>query len=352
MDTFNLGYSEEMETCRITNGYGEFRVGRVVLEHKERYILKNTEGEYDAEILGQMRYRAESRADFPAVGDWVVFQEFNKGQAIIYDILPRLNAIERKAVGKEGDRQLIAANIDTALIVVAVDRDFSVNRIQRYLAIVFESNIEAVIVLNKVDLIGNERRDEILSSIKNRIPNIPIIASSCESDLGLESLFEYLKPNQTYCLLGSSGVGKSTLLNKLSGKMLMTTASISETSARGKHTTSHRELILLSNGAMIIDNPGMREVGMVSVASGIEETFDSIVEIASECKFSDCKHSNESGCAVLKALRNGEISQADYDNYMQLQREQEHFESSEIERKQKGKALSKHIKNYYKSKNR
>jgi len=352
MGTFNLGYTKEMETYRIENGYDEFRVGRVVLEHKERYILKNKEGEYDAEILGQMRYKAESRSDFPAVGDWVVFQEFNEEQAIIYAILPRVNILERKAVGKEGDRQLIAANIDTAFIVVAVDRDFSVNRIQRYLAIVLESNIEAVIVLNKIDLIGNEKRDEILSMINSRIPNIPIIMSSCENDSGLASLSEYLKPNQTYCLLGSSGVGKSTLLNKLSGKNLMTTAGISETIVRGKHTTSHRELILLSNGAMIIDNPGMREVGMVSVASGIEETFDSIVEIASECKFSDCKHSNESGCAVLKAMKNGEISQADYDNYMRLQREQEHFESSEIERKQKGKALSKHIKNYYKSKKR
>ncbi|UKN01099.1 ribosome small subunit-dependent GTPase A [Paracrocinitomix mangrovi] len=352
MNTFNLGYTEEMEKYRIENGYEDFRVGRVILEHKERYILKNKEGEYDAEILGQMRYKAESRSDFPAVGDWVVFQEFNEGQAIIYDILPRLNTLERKAVGKEGDRQLIAANIDTAFIIVAVDRDFSINRIQRYLTIVLESRIEAVIVLNKIDLIESEKRDELKSMINNRIPNIPIIITSCESDLGLASLLAFLKPNQTYCLLGSSGVGKSTLLNKLSGKKLMETAAISETIVRGKHTTSHRELVVLENGSMIIDNPGMREVGMVSVSSGIEETFDNIVEIASACKFSDCKHLNESGCAVIKALENREISQADYDNYMQLQKEQEHFESSEIERKQKGKALSKHIKNYYKSKKR
>jgi ribosome biogenesis GTPase len=349
---FNFGYTEEMEMHRIAKGYGDFLVGRVTLEHKERYILRNQDGEYDSEILGQMRYRAEKRSDFPAVGDWVVFQEFNEGQGIIHDILPRFNRLERKAVGREADRQLIATNIDTAFIMVATDRDFSVNRIQRYLAIVLESKIEAVIVVNKMDLIDPEDRDELLQTITDRIPNVPVVLASCENVSGIAAINEFLQPNKTYCLLGSSGVGKSTLLNTLSGERTMSTASISETTDRGKHTTTHRELIVLENGAMIIDNPGMREVGMVSAASGIEETFDLIAELALNCKFSDCQHMNEDGCAVLEALENGDISQADYDHYLQLQKEQEHFESSEQERKQKGKALSKHIKNYYKSKNR
>ncbi len=352
MDSKYLGYTEEMETYRAENGYEEFDVGRVILEHKERYIVLNERGEYDAEILGQMRFKAEKRSDFPAVGDWVVFQEFNEDQAIIHTILPRINSLERKSVGSESDRQLIATNIDTAFIVVAADRDFSVNRIQRYLAIILESKIEAIIVLNKIDLIEPDECKELLQEIRGRIPDVPVVLASCEDESGIEELKNCLESNRTYCLLGSSGVGKSSLLNKLSGEDFMPTASISEASVRGKHTTTHRELILLSSGAMIIDNPGMREVGMASTSSGIHEVFDVISDLVLNCKYSDCQHINEDGCKVLEAVESGEITKADYDNYMQLKKEQDHFQSSELERKQKGKALSKHIKNYYKSKNR
>ncbi len=350
MKSFAPVYTEEMESYLLPDEYEGFKVGRVTLEHKERYVLRNPDGEYDAEILGQMRYKAESRNDFPAVGDWVIFQEFDKGKGIIHKILPRKNSLERKAVGKEGERQLIATNIDTAFIVVAVDRDFSVNRIQRYLTIVLDAKIEPVIVLSKVDLIDKERLDELTAQIRARIPRVEINLASCENDTGLDAFRSLLKPNHTYCLLGSSGVGKSTLINKLSGEDRMTTSSISESSVRGKHTTSHRELIVLENGAMIIDNPGMREVGIVVNDSGIEEVFDSITRIAAGCKFSDCKHLNETGCAVLAALKNDEISQEDYDNFLRLQREQQYFDSSESERKHRGRALSKHIKKYYKSK--
>ena len=352
MDFFQFGYTEKMEAYRLENGYTEFDVGRVILEHKERYIVLNSKGEYDAEILGQIRFNAEKRSDFPAVGDWVVFQEFNEGQAIIHAILPRINCLERKSVGTESDRQLIATNIDTAFIVVAVDRDFSVNRIQRYLAIVLDSKIEAIVVLNKIDLIKPEECKELLQEIQGRIPGIPVVLASCENESGIEELKKHLEPSRTYCLLGSSGVGKSSLLNKLSGEDFMSTASISEASVRGKHTTTHRELILLNNGAMVIDNPGMREVGMASTSSGIQEAFDIISNLALNCKYSDCQHISEDDCAVIEALQNGEIAKADYDNCIRLQKEQEHFQSSELERKQKGKALSKHIKNYYKSKNR
>lgn len=351
MDSYHLGYTEEMEAYRVENGYAEFNVGRVILEHKERYIVLNNKGEYDAEILGQLRFNAEKRSDFPAVGDWVVFQEFNEGQAIIHAILPRINCLERKSVGSESDRQLIATNIDTAFIMVAADRDFSVNRIQRYLAIVLESKIEATVVLNKIDLIKPEECKKLLQEIQNRIPEIPVVTASCENESGIEEVQKFLKPSRTYCLLGSSGVGKSSLLNKLSGEDFMSTAVISEASVRGKHTTTHRELILLKNGAMIIDNPGMREVGMASTSTGIQVAFDMISDLALNCKYRDCQHVSEDGCAVIEALENGEIAKADYDNYLRLQKEQEHFQSSESERKQKGKALSKHIKNYYKSKN-
>lgn len=352
MERFNLGYTEEMEAYRLNNGYNDFRVGRIILEHKERYVVLDENGEYDAEILGQLRFNAEKRRDFPAIGDWVVFQEFNKNQAIIHSILPRTNLLERKSVSSESSTQLIATNIDTAFIVVATDRDFSINRIQRYLALVLASQIEPIIVLNKIDLISEEESKLLVQEIQNRIPEVRILMASCKNNTGLQELHSMLEPNKTYCLLGSSGVGKSTLINQLLEENLIPTASISEATVRGRHTTTHRELILLKNGAMIIDNPGMREVGMTSTSAGIEETFDYIIELASNCQYSDCKHSLESGCEVLKALKNGNLSQADYYNYIRLQKEQEHFESSEIERKQKGKELSKHIKNYYKSKGR
>ena len=351
MHNHHLGYTEEMERYRLENGYKELDVGRVILEHKERYIVLSHEQEYEAEILGQLRFNAEKRSDFPAVGDWVVFQEFNDGQAIIHAILPRINGLERKSARSEGDRQLIATNIDTAFIMVAADRDFSINRIQRYLTIVFESKIEAIVVLNKIDLIEPKECAILLQDIQGRIPDIPFITTSCEHESGIEAVQRLLEPSKTYCMLGSSGVGKSSLLNKLSGVDSMSTASISSTSERGKHTTTHRELILLHNGAMVIDNPGMREVGIPSMSTGIQEVFDRISELALNCKYGDCQHISEDGCAVIAALEEGEIAKSDYDNYLRLQKEQEHFRSSELERKQKGKALSKHIKHYYKSKN-
>lgn len=303
MDSHQLGYTQELEKYRIRHGYEEFDVGRVILEHKERYIVLNKKGEFDPEILGLLRYNAENRSDFPAVGDWVVFQEFNEEQAIIHAIRPRKNRLERKSVGSESDRQLIATNIDRAFIVIAAYRDFNINRIQRYLAIALESKIEAVVVLNKIDLITPEECKVLLQEIQDRIPDIPVVMASCENESGLEEIKRLLKPGRTYCLLGSSGVGKSTLLNMLLGEEFMSTSSIGQASARGKYTTTHRELILLKNGAMIIDNPGMREVGMVSASTGIQEVFDALSNLALHCKYGDCHHIAEDGCALLEALK-------------------------------------------------
>jgi len=349
MNLKELGYSQSLETYRLENGLGSFDVGRVISEHKERYVVRDDKNEYDAEVIGNLRFTAASRADFPAVGDWVAFTEFDEGKALIHKVLTRNTVIQRQAVGSKGEKQIIASNIDYGLIVQAVDRDFNINRAQRYLAICYESGVEPVIMLSKIDLIDEARLNEILESLSRGLPGVPVFPFSSESEAGLEEVKSFIRPGQTYCLLGSSGVGKSTLINHLSGSDLMKTGSISSSTSKGKHVTSHRELIVLPGGGIIIDNPGMREVGITDSASGIEAAFDTITQLAGSCRYSDCRHINENGCAVLEALENDELDESSYHNYIKMEKEKDHFESTQAERKSKGKQLGKVIKDMKKT---
>jgi ribosome biogenesis GTPase / thiamine phosphate phosphatase len=347
----NLGYYPELEKFCYDNDLKSFGVGRVISEHKERYVVKNEENEYEAEIIGNLRFSAQSRSDFPAVGDWVAISEYDINKVLIHKVFPRKTIIERQAVGKFGEKQIIAANIDYAFIVQAAGRDFKINRIERYLTICNVSNIKPVIILNKIDLIDDPELDKIIKRVKKRIKDIQIFAISNETQKGLSALNEFILKGKTYCLLGSSGVGKSTLLNNLSGKTLMKTGDISLSTNKGKHVTSHRELFILENGGIFIDNPGIREVGITDSNHALEITFDSITKLSEECKFKDCTHTNEKGCAVLKALELEEIDRDSYDNFMKMEREKEHFQSTVAERRKKDKAFGKMVKNYKKIKN-
>ncbi|MBU1012446.1 MAG: ribosome small subunit-dependent GTPase A [Bacteroidetes bacterium] len=344
----DLGYNNIFEKSRIDNNLKGFDVGRVVEEHKERYKVRTTTGEFEAEIIGNMRFTAKSREDFPAVGDWVALTTYDADFAIIHKILPRYSIIKRQAVAHFGKVQIIAANIDYALIIQAVDRDFSINRLERYLTICNSSKVSPIIVLSKIDLISEHQTSEILEIIKTRIKNIPIIAISNESLDGYDELKTMIEKEKTYCMLGSSGVGKSTLLNNLSGTTIMRTDSISRSTNKGRHVTSHRELIMLENGGILIDNPGMREVGIADSADGLEITFDTIIGLSKNCKFKDCTHTNEIGCSVLEALEKREIDEASYDNYLKMEKEKAHFESSVAERRKKDKEFGKFLKNYKK----
>jgi ribosome biogenesis GTPase / thiamine phosphate phosphatase len=348
MELEDLGYNEIFEKFRTEQNLSEFETGRVIAEHKERYIVKTEKGEFEAEITGNMRFSAKGREDFPAVGDWVALTTFDSDFAIIHHIFPRFSIIKRQAVGHFGEAQIIAANIDYAFIVQAVDRDFNINRLERYLTICNTSKVKPVIVLSKTDLIDEERINEILDSIKVRINNVPLIAISNETHTGYEAIKVFIEKGKTYCLLGSSGVGKSTLLNNLSGRTLMKTDAISESTNRGRHVTSHRELIVLENGGILIDNPGMREVGIADSGSGLEITFEIIYQLSQECKFKDCTHTQEAGCAVLKAVEKGELEKDAYDNYMKMQKEKAHYESTVLERRKKDKQFGKMMKNYKK----
>lgn len=341
-----LGYTTSLEEYRKDNNLDTFNVGRVIAEHKDRYVVKTPTGEFDSELIGNLRYTAESRYDLPAVGDWVAISEYDEGKALIHSIYPRHSIIERKAVGKSGQVQIIATNINYGLIVQSVNRDFNINRLERYLAICNASKVKPIIVLSKIDLIDENELKKLLNQINARVKEVPLIAISNESNIGLDKLGAIINKGKTYCLLGSSGVGKSTLLNKMSGKKLMNTGAISQSIDRGRHITSHRELIILEDGGILIDNPGMREVGITDSKSGLAITFDNIVRLSYDCKFKDCKHTTEIGCAVINALDNGDIDHASYENYLKMEREKVHFESTVAERRKKDKDFGKMIKQF------
>jgi len=348
----DFGYNNNFEKFRAENKFNDFEIGRIVSEHKERYIVKTEKGEFEAEITGNLRFSAKSREDFPAVGDWVALTTYDPDFSIIHKILPRFSTISRQAVGQFGEIQIIATNIDYALLVQAVDRDFNINRLERYLTICYSSKVSPIIVLTKTDLINEQVKEEIIESINRRIKNMPVFPISNETQDGYEALKLIIEKGKTFCMLGSSGVGKSTLLNNLSGRPVMRTDAISESTSKGRHVTSHRELIVLENGGILVDNPGMREVGIVDTAHGLETTFDIICSLSKNCKFKDCTHTSETGCLILEAVEKGEIDQNSYKNYLKMEKEKTHFESSMVERRKKDKNFGKMIKNFKKDRSK
>ncbi len=348
MKLSDFGYNDSLEEFRIENNLMSFDVGRVITEHKERYIVKTENGEFDAEITGNMRFSAKSREDFPAVGDWVSLIVYDSDSAIIHHIFPRYSTIKRQAIGQVSEVQIIATNIDYAFLVQATDRDFNINRLERYLTICNTSGVKPVIVLSKIDLIDATQIRTIVEKIHARIFNVPVITISNETHDGYEAIYAVIEKGKTYCMLGSSGVGKSSLVNNLSGKMVMKTDAISQSTHKGRHVTTNRELVVLENGGILIDNPGMREVGITDAESGLKITFDLIFRLSKDCKFKDCTHTSEIGCAVLEAVEKGEIDQASYENYRKMEREKTHFESTVAEKRKRDKEFGKIMKNYKK----
>jgi ribosome biogenesis GTPase len=305
--------------------FGEFAdrgysAGRVALEHKNRYEIYFEEGCIAGELAGKMRYQASSAGELPAVGDWVAMSVIDgERRAIVHGVLPRRSSFSRKAVGGATEEQVVAANIDTVFLVTGLDGNFNLRRIERYLTLAWESGANPVVVLNKADLCEN--LEECVADAEAVSLGVPVIAVSATGEEGLERLEAYMQSGKTVALLGSSGVGKSTLTNRLAGEDLQDVGEVSGSVGKGKHTTTHRELIVLPSGGMLIDTPGMREIGLWSAGEGLQETFEDIERLASDCRFRDCTHANEPGCAVRQAIDDGELDADRLHNYEKMGRE-------------------------------
>ena len=340
----DLGYDDFFESNRRKLKLDDFPVARVIAEYKGAYSVKNVSGNYLAKITGKQMFTASSREDFPAVGDWVAITELSDNRAVIHKVLPRKTIIKRKYSNKN-ETQVIATNIDVAFIIESVDKDYSLNRFERYFAIAIAGGVKPAIILNKIDLISKEELDAKIAQIKNRFSDADFILTSTVTDEGLDKLKTYILKGKTYCFLGSSGVGKSSLINKLIGENIIKTESISLRTDRGKHATTSREMYFLKNGGIVIDNPGMREVGMADTNSGIDNLFDEIAALAEKCRYADCTHVHEPGCAVLSALEAGKIDKDKYTNYINLKGEAAYYKMTELEKREKDRQFGKFIKN-------
>lgn len=294
--------------------------GRVVRQARDRSTLVTPLGELAAEVSGRFRHGATGPADYPVVGDWAVVDPSDGGPALIHCLLPRRSAFVRKAAGEAVEAQVVAANVDTVFLVSGLDGDFNLRRIERYLTTAWAGGAEPVIVLNKADL----RSDigDVIAEVETIAPGVPVVAVSALAEGGLEGLAPFLKPGKTVALLGSSGVGKSTLINRLLGEERFRTASMSDAEAgRGRHTTAARELVRLPAGALLIDTPGMRELQLWAEEESLDRAFGDIERFAARCRFPDCRHENEPGCAVRAAAEDGSLDVRRLESYLKLRRE-------------------------------
>ncbi len=345
MELTTLGFDQWFQDKRSEAQRPDCSVARVTAVHKDSYLVRNENSEVLAELAGSFMYAAESSIDLPSVGDWALVQYHNGGSfAIIHGLLPRKSFLRRKTAGKKIDYQMIAVNIDAALIVQACDLDFNLRRLERYLVMVNEGHIEPILLLTKTDLISPEQLGHQISEVRQANISSKIVPLSNVTGFGMDQVRHLLEPGKTYCLVGSSGVGKTTLLNHLLGRDFYRTNTVRTSDGKGKHTTSERQLIVLEHGAMLIDTPGMRELGNIGADAGLEESFADIADLSKNCRFADCTHTREPGCALLNAMEDGSLRPDRYQSYLKLLKESDYNELSYVEKRRKDKKFGKFIK--------
>lgn len=314
-----LGWSPFFDESFLPWRARGFVPARVAEEHRERFVVLGERGETPAEPTGRLRFAAADRLELPAVGDWVALQPNGDSVALVHAVLPRRGAFLRRAAGDETVAQVVAANVDTAVVVTDADRDFNPRRLERYLALCRESGASPVILVNKCDLAG--RLDELLARAVAIAAGAPVLAASAVTGRGLEALRERAEEGRTIAFLGSSGVGKSTLINRLLGEERLKTSAVRAADGRGRHTTTWRHLLLLPGGGVAIDTPGMRELRLWGDEESLGAAFQEVEALASGCRFADCRHEEEPGCAVLDALAGGSLDAERLESYRKLGRE-------------------------------
>lgn len=345
MELADLGFDSWFQKKRLESHRPDCDVARITRVDRDRYLVRNKENEVQAELAGKLLFYADSSQGLPCVGDWVLVQYYNENSlAIIHELFPRRTFLRRKSAGKEIDYQMIGANIDMAFIIQSCDFNFNLGRMERYLVMANEGHVEPMILLSKSDLVSAEDLEKRILEIRQVHIEARIIAFSNKTADGLDAVQHTLEKGKTYCLLGSSGVGKTTLLNHLLGCELFQTNPVREKDGRGRHTTACRQLIVLGNGALLIDTPGMRELGMIAVGASVDDSFSDIHKLSRSCPFNDCTHTREIGCAVLMAVQSGELKEKRYQNYMKLMKESTFHQMSYAERRKQDKQFGRMIK--------
>ena len=326
-------------------------LGRIVTEGDNIYKVATVNGILIAEVSGKLEYNAVSRDDFPAVGDWVILDRnsLNTGNAVIKRVLPRKTKVSRKVAGKKSDEQIIASNIDYIFICMALNSDFNIRRLERYLTIVWDSGAVPVVMLTKSDLCSNV--DQKVLEAEEVAIGVDIFVTSSITGEGIDNLDKYFIEGTTCAFIGSSGVGKSSLINSIRGEEFMKVKEIRDDD-KGRHTTTHRELVQIPGGGVIIDTPGMREIQIMDVDDSLDRTFSDVEELTKFCRFTDCQHDTEPGCAVKKALDSGKLDQSRWENYLKMKREVAYFKRKndkklESEYWEKMKKRSKKVKDIY-----
>jgi len=334
-----LGWNNFFQQQYLQNvSSAQYSLGRVIAENKTNYIVLNNDGDFLAEVAGRLLFEADNDASLlPKVGDWVYLTVFDEGRAIIHAVLERKTVLSRTSAGRSMNEQIIATNLDRVFIVQGLDNNFNLRRMERFLTMTDGTGIEPIVVLNKADVC--EGVSERLEQVQKEIPTVRVLALSAYSNEGVSALAELIENGMTVAFVGSSGVGKSTLINSLLGKDCQSTSHISQNNSKGRHTTTRRELIVLESGGIVIDTPGMRELQLAYNEEGdFENAFADIHEAAQNCRFRSCTHTQETGCAVWSEIDAGRISEQHFRSYQKLSREQAYLaakSSKEAERSRK-----------------